>query len=214
MPLIVLTVVFHAYTLGLLNQRASFILKGNRESRLTRMLFHASRWGSALCATILHAFEAAMWAVAYYLLGALPDRKGSMLYSLGAMTTYGKANLQLEPRWQLMGTLEALDGWILFGLTTAFMLRLKDRRRDLNARTILVNTALSGQVAVGPDRLDDGEHLLLDLKWPSAQEDTIESNDSDQDDKKRYNEGDRPHTPLLGPSHLVQKTPMLPSCGR
>jgi hypothetical protein len=85
-----------------------------------------------------------------------------MLYSLGAMTTYGKANLQLEPRWQLMGTLEALDGWILFGLTTAFMLRLKGRRRDLNARTILVNTALSGQVAVGPDPLDDGEHLLLD----------------------------------------------------
>jgi hypothetical protein len=119
MPLIVLTVVFHAYALGLLNQRASFILKANRKSvMLISMLVIG---GSALCATILHALEASMWAVAYYLLGALPDRKGSMLYSLGAMTTYGKANLQLEPRWQLMGTLEALDGWILFGLTTAFM---------------------------------------------------------------------------------------------
>jgi hypothetical protein len=126
-PLIVFTVVFHAYALGMLNQRASFILKGNRESRLTRMLSMLVVGGSALCATILHAFEAAMWAIAYYLVGALPDRKGSMLYSLGAMTTYGKADLHLEPRWQLMGTLEALDGWILFGLTTAFLFAVIQR---------------------------------------------------------------------------------------
>ena len=45
-----------------------------------------------------------------------------MLYSLGAMTTYGKADVYLDSRWQLMGPLEALDGWILFGLTTAFLI--------------------------------------------------------------------------------------------
>jgi hypothetical protein len=74
----------------------------------------------------------------------------------------GKPTFNWSPDGNSWETLEALDGWILFGLTTAFMLRLKGRRRDLNARTILVNTALSGQVAVGPDPLDDGEHLLLD----------------------------------------------------
>ena len=118
LPLILVTVVFHAFFLGLLNHRASFILKGSRNSPMISMLVVG---GAALCATILHAFEASMWAVAYYLLGALSDRRGSMLYSLGAMTTFGNADLRLEPRWQLMGTLEALDGWILFGLTTAFL---------------------------------------------------------------------------------------------
>jgi len=44
-----------------------------------------------------------------------------MLYSLGAMTTYGHASLSLAPAWQRMGVLEALNGWILFGLTTAFL---------------------------------------------------------------------------------------------
>jgi hypothetical protein len=127
MPLIVITVVFHVYGLGLLNQIASFILKDNRRSRLTPILSMLAVGGSALCATILLALEALMWAIAYYLLGAFPDRKAVMLYSLGAMTTYGKANLQLEPRWQLMGTLEALDGWILFGLTTAFMFAIIQR---------------------------------------------------------------------------------------
>ena len=72
-------------------------------------------------ATVLHGFEGAIWAVAYRFLGAVPDNKSAMLYSLGAMTTYGHASISLAPGWQLMGTLEALNGWILFGLTTAFL---------------------------------------------------------------------------------------------
>jgi hypothetical protein len=45
-----------------------------------------------------------------------------MLYSMNAMTSYGHANLYLAPRWKMMGSLEALNGWILFGFfTTAFL---------------------------------------------------------------------------------------------
>jgi hypothetical protein len=44
-----------------------------------------------------------------------------MLYSISAMTSYGHTNLDLAPAWQMMGALEALNGWILFGLTTAFI---------------------------------------------------------------------------------------------
>ncbi len=50
-----------------------------------------------------------------------------MLYSLSAMTTYGHANRFLEDRWQLMGVLEALDGMLLFGLTTAFLFAMIQR---------------------------------------------------------------------------------------
>jgi len=71
--------------------------------------------------TVLHGIEAAAWAGAYLFLGALPDSRAAMLYSLGAMTTYGHANEYLEDRWRLMGTLEALNGMLLFGLTTAFL---------------------------------------------------------------------------------------------
>jgi hypothetical protein len=40
------------------------------------------------------------------------------------MTTVGGTTLHLEPSWALMGPLEALDGWILFGLTAAFLFAL------------------------------------------------------------------------------------------
>jgi hypothetical protein len=60
----------------------------------------------------------------YWFLGALPDGRSALLYSLGAMTTYGHASFYLAPHWQLMGTLEALNGVILFGLTTAFLFNM------------------------------------------------------------------------------------------
>ena len=44
-----------------------------------------------------------------------------MLYSLDAITSYGHVNSFLEEHWQLMGALEALNGWLLFGLTAAFL---------------------------------------------------------------------------------------------
>jgi hypothetical protein len=44
-----------------------------------------------------------------------------MLYSLDAMTAYGHAPTFLEDRWRLLGAIEAVNGLILFGLTTAFL---------------------------------------------------------------------------------------------
>ncbi len=82
---------------------------------------------TTLLATTLHALEALFWAAAYLLLGALPDLKTSMLYSLNAITSYGHHELLLEERWRLMGAIEALNGWLLFGLTTAFLFGMLER---------------------------------------------------------------------------------------
>ena len=58
---------------------------------------------ATLLAVSLHAIDAAIWATAYRLLGAMPDYRSAMLYSLNAITSYGHTNLILEDRWQLMG---------------------------------------------------------------------------------------------------------------
>jgi hypothetical protein len=65
--------------------------------------------------------------VAYRLLGASPDYKSAMLYSLEAMTSYGHENLFLASHWRMVGALEALSGWILFGLTPAFLFAVIQR---------------------------------------------------------------------------------------
>jgi hypothetical protein len=121
LPLIVLIVVFHAYGLGLINREVNSRLRGRQRSQYSLSFANFIIGGTALAATILHGIEGAVWAIAYRLLGASTDNKAAMLYSLDALTSYGHANLHLAVRWELMGALEALNGWILFGLTTAFL---------------------------------------------------------------------------------------------
>src|SRR5215467_7011154 len=91
-PLIVVTVLVHVFGLVLVRQGAL---------RMWRR-------------TILHGLEAAIWAGAYRFIGALPDNRSAMLYSLEAMTSYGHTILRLEDRWLLLGAIEALNGWLLF----------------------------------------------------------------------------------------------------
>ena len=50
------------------------------------------------------------------------------------MTSYGHANLFLEQQWQLMGALEALNGMLLFGLTTAFLFAVIQKVWPLGSR--------------------------------------------------------------------------------
>jgi hypothetical protein len=136
LPLIVLTVVMHVLCLGLICQHA--VRPYNRTSGHPVGVFIVVMGTTTLLATCLHGGEAAVWAVAYRLLNALPDNRSALLYSLSAITSYGHANLVLEPHWQLMGAIEALNGWLLFGLTTAFLFgminevwRLSRRKRHL-----------------------------------------------------------------------------------
>ena len=120
-PLILITVILHVIGLVSINERV-IRAKGFLGDRRNFLVGFSMILGAAtLAAIILHAIEAAIWAVVYLALGALPDGKSAILYSLSAMTTYGHEHFDLANHWQLMGALEALNGMILFGLTTAFL---------------------------------------------------------------------------------------------
>jgi hypothetical protein len=127
LPLIVLTVVVHVLCLGLIHQWAVRICRcAVRRSRISAV-FVMVTGATTLLATCLHGLEAIIWAAAFRFLNALPDNSSAILYSLSAITSYGHANLVLESHWQLMGALEALNGWLLFGLTTAFLFGIIER---------------------------------------------------------------------------------------
>lgn len=122
-PLIVLTVVVHVFGLAFVNLKGVQFFSRRVEHthhRRHHALFALVISAVVLSATVLHAVEAMAWAACYQFLGARPDFKSAMLYSLGAMTTYG-SGLLLENQWRLMGAIEALSGWLLFGMTTAFL---------------------------------------------------------------------------------------------
>ena len=134
LPLIVLTVVIHVTGLAIIGERVVDILGESVDRRRFMYKFAIVMAVTSLLATILHGIEGAIWAAAYRFLGALPDSRTAMLYSISAMTSYGHANLFLNDRWQLMGALEALNGMLLFGLTTAFLFAMIQRVWPIGSR--------------------------------------------------------------------------------
>jgi hypothetical protein len=121
LPLIVLTVLVHAFALAEIQDRVVRQLPLVLHIRRSSIVLAALMIATVLLLTVLHAIEAAAWAGAYVALGARADFASAMLYSLSAMTTYGHADVFLAKHWQLMGAIEALNGMMLFGLSTAFL---------------------------------------------------------------------------------------------
>jgi hypothetical protein len=66
---------------------AFFEQKSDHRYRMSVFVFAIS--AVTLWATLLHAAEASLWAASYRYLGALSDYGMAMLYSLGAIPTYG-----------------------------------------------------------------------------------------------------------------------------
>jgi hypothetical protein len=73
-----------------------------------------------LLLAVLHGTEIALWAAAYWWLGALGSPTDAMLYSVGAMTTAGAQGVALDGHWRMMGALESAGGMLLFGISTAY----------------------------------------------------------------------------------------------
>ena len=134
LPLIVLTVMIHVCGLAVIGERVVEALGESVDRRRFMLKFALVMGGTSLLATVLHGIEGGIWAAAYRFLGALPDARTAMLYSISAMTSYGHAALFLKDRWQLMGALEALNGMLLFGLTTAFLFAMIQRAWPLGSR--------------------------------------------------------------------------------
>ena len=79
---------------------------------------------AGLLLAVLHGVEAAIWAAAYVWLGALDSPLDAILYSVDSMSTRGASGLTLPGHWRMLGALEAVDGILLFGMSTAYIFTL------------------------------------------------------------------------------------------
>ena len=133
LPLLVLTVVAHVFAMVQLSE-AIVSLARPRDGQRQEGRFTAAVAFTALGAACLHGVEAGLWAAVYVSVGAMPDLHDAMLYSLGAITSYGHVDIYLADRWKLLGAIEAVNGLILFGLTTAFLFAAIQQVSPIRAR--------------------------------------------------------------------------------
>ena len=138
LPLTALTLAIHGAAitgLAALLTRAGTAVESRRPGRTSMTLIVAATvgvLGGALA--ILHGLDAAVWAAAYLLIGAVSTPGDAMLYSVDSITARGASGLQLQPHWKMMGALESVGGLLLFGISTAFLASVMIDVRSLQSR--------------------------------------------------------------------------------
>ena len=77
-----------------------------------------------LTALIIHIVEAWGWALLYLSIGEFASLARALYFSAVTATTLGYGDTTLSEQWQLLSTIEAMGGLILFGASTAFLIAM------------------------------------------------------------------------------------------
>ena len=74
-----------------------------------------------LITTAMHLTQVALWAVAFLVCGEISTFEQAFYVSAQNYTALGYGDVILSERWRLLGPLEAINGLLLFGLSTAVL---------------------------------------------------------------------------------------------
>ncbi|HUO05700.1 MAG TPA: ion channel [Candidatus Binataceae bacterium] len=124
--LTILTIVIHALAL------LTIIHFVRYETRLGRA--GAGFWidvsiiaRTSLVALAAHLIEITCWAIAIRLCGEFPYFATAFYHSAMNYTSLGYGDLIMSPSWKLLGPLEAADGLLMFGISTAMIFTVIQR---------------------------------------------------------------------------------------
>jgi len=78
-------------------------------------------------AFVAHLIEIALWAVLLVICGEFQEFGNAFYHSAVNYTTLGYGDLLLTPSWRLLGPLEAANGALMFGVSTAIVFAVIQR---------------------------------------------------------------------------------------
>ena len=76
---------------------------------------------------VAHLIQITLWAAAFLTCGEIRTFEKAFYFSAENYTTLGYGDIVLSDRWRLLGPLEAINGILLFGLSTAVMFAVMSR---------------------------------------------------------------------------------------
>jgi ABC-type sugar transport system permease subunit len=126
---LILTVAFHAAALMVLAK--VIFTEVIVEMRHRSALFSLTVFSSVCVVVIfINSIEVSCWGFLYYFFGATENPITALTHSMGAFTTYGNSAHFPDDSWRLVSHLEAMNGLIAFGITTAFLYSASGRLHD------------------------------------------------------------------------------------
>ena len=119
LPVLLLCLVLQAAVLGLCLRGYTRFLQTDRPR---------AQWENiGILATVMllmlvgNFLQMGLWAVLFLLLGEFSDFATALYHSAVNFSTLGYGDVVMSPRWRLLGPLEAANGILMFGVSTAAM---------------------------------------------------------------------------------------------
>lgn len=72
-----------------------------------------------------------LWAILFFLSGTLSTLEEALYFTIVTFTTLGYGDITLDTDWRLLSGLTAVNGLIIFGLNTAFLVQFVEKTRGL-----------------------------------------------------------------------------------
>jgi hypothetical protein len=78
-------------------------------------------------ALVAHLIEIACWAVLFVICGEFSELEAAYYHSAVNYTTLGYGDVIMTPSWRMLGPLEAANGMLMFGVSTAIIFAVIQR---------------------------------------------------------------------------------------
>ena len=101
----------------------------------------------SLVTALVHLVQIALWALAIFTCGETSSCESAFYCSAQDYTALGYGDFVLSERWRLLGPLEAINGLLLFGLSTAVMFAVMSR---LIANRLHLQPGHAGKAGAAP----------------------------------------------------------------
>ena len=118
--LIVLTTIVHAAATNYVIQ----LVVTQTKAKLKQHKYLKMFWISVIVLLMFFAsiIEAVIWAISYLALDAVQTVEEALYFSIVTFTTLGFGDIILNESWRLLASLEAANGIIIFGWSTAIVM--------------------------------------------------------------------------------------------
>jgi Ion channel len=82
---------------------------------------------AVMLALMAHLIEIGVWAVLFVLFGEFQALGQAFYHSAMNYTTLGYGDIVMSPAWKMLGPVEATDGLLMFGVSTAMIFTVIQR---------------------------------------------------------------------------------------
>lgn len=122
---IVIQVLFISSAISVLTKQGAWLVRPPFMMKTIIALVTVVLW---LIAGI--SLSAWSWAGVFLFFDVFHDLESALYFSIVTFTTLGYGDITLSPEWRILASFAAVDGLIVFGLNTAFLVEFTSRLRS------------------------------------------------------------------------------------